>query len=603
MSVLSGWKKRKLLMINGITDLQTDYQIKTTVYKKFEPINATGGTITESNGYRIHTFTQNGVFTPSNNGEVEYLVIGGGGGGGATNAGNAGGGGAGGYIESIKSVVAGTPYTVNIGSGGGSYTNGSNSVFDNITALGGGKGGYYNLIAAGVGGSGGGGGQTSGLGAAGTASQGYAGGRSGAVSGYGGGGGGGAGEIGSNSYGTNSREGGYGGDGITSSITGTPITRAGGGAGSSHGSATQGTPQGGLGGGGNGHYGAAAATNGSPNTGGGGGGGGENIATGSGGSGIVIIRYRLQPIIIVESCNDDFTDIRFTKNDGINLLDYFIELFVSGEYAIIWVKIDSIPASPDSTTIYIYYNNPSAASNSNATNTFIYYNDFSAAINFDQFPFGIANNDGFDSTPWSLSSNTLKHTQVHDSNHEAAIKNNTVTNCSIRLRWNLDVLQNIEEIGINFRWGSQGNRYYLRYVYAPSRTRYELMNHALGIATFIGSPFTFSPSASTWYEMEIRVYGTSFNCYHNQDLIISSTDNSLNSGYFGVHGAYNLGVIEYIDNYIVRNFASPEPIVNSSGEEETTTTSVPILGSLFLPIERGITLIGAICGRRKLRNR
>ena len=44
--------------------------------------SATGGTITYSGGYTIHTFTTNGTFTPSASGNVEVLVVGGGGGGG-----------------------------------------------------------------------------------------------------------------------------------------------------------------------------------------------------------------------------------------------------------------------------------------------------------------------------------------------------------------------------------------------------------------------------------------------------------------------------------------------------------------------------------------
>ena len=61
-------------------------------------MSATGGTITYSGGYTIHTFTSNGDFTVTSDGVCDYLVIGGGGGGGnsAVGYGGAGGGGAGG---------------------------------------------------------------------------------------------------------------------------------------------------------------------------------------------------------------------------------------------------------------------------------------------------------------------------------------------------------------------------------------------------------------------------------------------------------------------------------------------------------------------------
>src|SRR6056300_514460 len=69
-----------------------------------ELITATGGTVTTSGDFRIHTFTGDGCFSiseilPSSPGNVDYLVVAGGGGsGGYCGFGTAGGaGGAGGY--------------------------------------------------------------------------------------------------------------------------------------------------------------------------------------------------------------------------------------------------------------------------------------------------------------------------------------------------------------------------------------------------------------------------------------------------------------------------------------------------------------------------
>ena len=139
----------------------------------------TGGTITTSGGYRIHTYTGVGSASfdvPSgfayNN--VEVLVVAGGGGGGMDMG---GGGGAGGVVHATHAVSAGS-YTVTVGAGGNggpaagtngqpgghqyqiSATNGGNSVFGSKTAIGGGYGGssYYgytpNYGQAGAGGCG-----------------------------------------------------------------------------------------------------------------------------------------------------------------------------------------------------------------------------------------------------------------------------------------------------------------------------------------------------------------------------------------------------------------------------------------------------------------
>jgi hypothetical protein len=102
---------------------------------------ATGGTITRviQNNiiYRVHTFiTGTGTLTVNRQFNVEYLVVAGGGGGGGGFQG--GGGGAGGYLNSSTPVTTRT-YTITVGAGGngervggGTVTNGSNSVIQDI---------------------------------------------------------------------------------------------------------------------------------------------------------------------------------------------------------------------------------------------------------------------------------------------------------------------------------------------------------------------------------------------------------------------------------------------------------------------------------------
>jgi len=75
-------------------------------------------------------------------------------------------------------------------------------------------------------------------------------------------------------------------------------------------------------------------------------------------------------------CNTDFSDIRFTSNNGTSLLDYWIEASTSSVSALVWVEVASIPASPGGTTIYMYYGNSGATSASNISNTFIFGDDF-----------------------------------------------------------------------------------------------------------------------------------------------------------------------------------------------------------------------------------
>ena len=268
-------------------------------------ITASGGIETTSGSFKIHTFTGSANFIVTQTGSgalnnIDYLIVAGGGGGGNYVG---GGGGAGGAIYNTgSSGLTATTYTLTVGTGGPSETDGNDSVFFGQTAIKGGRGargGCEVGSSAGAGGCGGGGGAgTYTGGAAGTTGQGFAGGSAmGCSSPYSSGGGGGTAVTGSNGSGAGS---GNGGNGIYINISGTPTYYGGGGGGCSL--TNQGT--GGQGGGGTGtKYNGdgsvnTAGTAGTANTGGGGGGG--ETASGTrvgyaGGSGIIIIKYQYQP--------------------------------------------------------------------------------------------------------------------------------------------------------------------------------------------------------------------------------------------------------------------------------------------------------------------
>ena len=309
---------------------------------------ATGGTVTTSGDFKIHSFTGDGNFVVSQVGndagglaKVSYTVVAGGGGGAGLRG---GGGGAGGFREGRASndsfgvsplnapdglTVSVQTYPITVGAGGsagaggadgsaGHGTNGANSVFSTITSAGGGLGSTSDGPApartpGGPGGSGGGGSYNAGAGGTGnnppvSPPQGNNGGNGvNAGNAYGGGGGGGASASGTTGRPTSNAG---GGGGVSNSITGSPVARAGGGGGAhSSGPAYPGNPTGaGAGGSGGGGAGgpapgstSAGGTAGTANTGGGGGGGSFygggpyfGNAGGAGGSGIVLIRYKYQ---------------------------------------------------------------------------------------------------------------------------------------------------------------------------------------------------------------------------------------------------------------------------------------------------------------------
>jgi hypothetical protein len=280
---------------------------------------------------KIATFKGPGTFCVAQvhpcaaNNLVSYMVAAGGGGGGTWHG---GGGGAGGFREYKSPVtpytaspldgnpggtsitVSATPYPITVGGGGAGggipalclSVNGSPSVFSSIISTGGGGGGSAPDSGK-AGGSGGGGSYSpNNAGGAGdtppvSPAQGFAGGNGAVGSPYKGGGGGGATTVG----GTNTSSNGVGGTGVITSISATPTAYTGGAGsgGGQYGQACGGA--GGTGGGGTGAPNTGSGTAGGVNTGGGGGGGNTALTvpvcngTGqTGGSGIVVIRYKFQ---------------------------------------------------------------------------------------------------------------------------------------------------------------------------------------------------------------------------------------------------------------------------------------------------------------------
>ena len=127
---------------------------------KTQEVIATGGDwIEEFGNWRAHVFTGSGTFTLTSYVgsaiKADHLIVAGGGGGGGRRG---GGGGAGGVLTGYT-YLTGNTYTITVGAGGGggigtgaSYwgSNGGNSTFNGLTAIGGGGGGGHIKSCEGV---------------------------------------------------------------------------------------------------------------------------------------------------------------------------------------------------------------------------------------------------------------------------------------------------------------------------------------------------------------------------------------------------------------------------------------------------------------------
>ncbi|MEM5766348.1 MAG: DUF2341 domain-containing protein [Candidatus Aenigmatarchaeota archaeon] len=93
----------------------------------------------------------------------------------------------------------------------------------------------------------------------------------------------------------------------------------------------------------------------------------------------VLVTLDTASLISAGKMRSDCGDVRFTDSDGVTLLNYWIESGCNSANTKIWVKVPSIPAS-STKTIYLYYGNPSASSQSHKSSVLIEFSVSSGAI-------------------------------------------------------------------------------------------------------------------------------------------------------------------------------------------------------------------------------
>lgn len=280
-------------------------------------------------------------------------------------------------------------------------------------------------------------------------------------------------------------------------------------------------------------------------------------------------------------CRTDFGDVRFTGDDGITLLNYWMEEKVDGNYAVFWVKIaDDLSANP--ATVYIYYGNPYAATTSNAKNTMFIHEDMETAP-----------------------SGTLVGSAVYDSTNKW-VRLTTVTNNQLGyLYYNTN--PGSQGFYAKFRfWASGGNgadaEWLGVYDTSYSGTREDIVNGGYHFTfdeyqdriaftkstTDNGASIAYATETTidngTWHTAEIYYWMSGSivyaKIYYDEALKVNSSDaspqqNALNGIGQMIIGGRTGGLTNEhrIDDIIVRKYVYPEPSHGSWGSEEEVNIS------------------------------
>jgi len=265
-------------------------------------------------------------------------------------------------------------------------------------------------------------------------------------------------------------------------------------------------------------------------------------------------------------CRSDFGDVRFTSSDGVTLLDYWIEELVEGDYAVFWVEVDSIPASPDTKTIYIYYGKSDATSISNGENTFEFFDDFPGT--------------SIDTSKWQYDTGSF-----------------TVSNGVARCTENAKQIRSIEnifgDVEVRVKWrfssGGRGNICFRKSYDAVSGDRVRDPGYDINfrnpdaderLRKWPGGdnePITLDSSSYTytdneWYVGFVRGYGSSISGQAAENAtLLSATDTDFTSGEVGLGTDIlvtpGTDYVEF-DWIFVRKYVDPEPSHGEWGREE-----------------------------------
>jgi Domain of unknown function (DUF2341)/CARDB len=349
-------------------------------------------------------------------------------------------------------------------------------------------------------------------------------------------------------------------------------------------------------------------------------------------SGSALTDYQVKVVVAYDSdMKSDFSDVRFADATGANGLSYWLESKTDSSTATFWVKVPSVPAS-GTTTIEMYYGNPSASTTSDIHSTFIWGDDFENATwtdnNINKWNGGGDGDatQGVQAGAYHMQGSYIKPTDPSEGNASlsepiAEIVPEGLTGQDPDLPSTLKqfppnyiVETQVESLftAPTANYPSPGSTTerptggaYICARYQDVSWKYEqVLGFTWSTATLnkvVNDSWTnlanvyvgYEVQAATWYKLTaIVLQGNSLGVSVNDGMQIPLTsDSSLsNNGLAFIGYDWSSAFHIAFDNFRVRQYASSEPIV-SIGAEENQTPAVPL--TVTTDSFTGVTAISA----------
>jgi hypothetical protein len=273
-------------------------------------------------------------------------------------------------------------------------------------------------------------------------------------------------------------------------------------------------------------------------------------------------------------CKTDFGDIRFTASDGTTQLNYWMQSYTVGVVATFWVKIaDNLSGA--SSTIYLYYGNPSATTTSNGAAVWTLFDDFEGATPLSNYNAEVGSS--------SFAIVTL------GSNHVLSYTGPIAWFLFVRTTPTFQDMRMIATMmprgspnyytGLGFRETASSTWYFswlafdgTGYQGSPGGTRNDWDRRVGGTDAYIAGGST--PNLlNTWSTMEVDMAGSSCKTYVDGAKKADATNTAITSaGKIGFMGLY----ASYWDNLCVGSYVNPEPAHGSWGTEETNSYTLTV---------------------------
>jgi hypothetical protein len=268
-------------------------------------------------------------------------------------------------------------------------------------------------------------------------------------------------------------------------------------------------------------------------------------------------------------CKADFGDIRFTDDDCVTLLSYWMESKTDGDNAVFWVKVAK-DLSTVNQTIYIYYGKADATTTSNGIDTFLFFDDF---------------ND--DSQDWTVLSGTwvetggvLKETATVDSSVRMAFVDSGGLAYEYRSKFT-GGSGTYPYMGIQIKYPTSPDNGYQCLAYSNGgggvgKNIMKIYRLTGGFPTLLKSGLVSLIELNVFHRFKVTYNDVTdtIKYYYDDAEGVSVTDSTYTTGAMVkllINGLNTLGEFDFV---FVRKFVSPEPAHSTWGSEEEGSSNL-----------------------------